>query len=162
MTDSARRGPSTARWLRRALGVSADRMPGRRGTPARPPDRPRAPLPAIRVAPVDALAEGSALVVDGAVNGTGVDIAVFRSGGRFYALDDICTHRYASLADGSVGDGWVECPVHAARFSLRTGEALCPPATEPERTHRVELRGDEIWLCPGTPAGSDPADGQVG
>lgn len=141
MTDSARRGPSPARWLRRALGRSPS-----------VPAPPEASLPPIRVAAVGDLAEGHALVVDGMVNGTGRDIAVFRSGGRFYALDDICTHQYASLADGRIEDGWVQCPVHAARFSLATGEALRPPATVPERTHRVELRGDGIWLWPGTPA----------
>lgn len=144
MTDSARRGPSPRRWLRRALGVSARR-------PARPV-APPSPLPPIRVATVDAIEEGSALIVDGSLTGTGQDIAVFRSGGRLYALNDICTHRYASLADGWIQDGVVRCPVHEARFSLCTGEALCPPATEPEPTHRVEVRGDEVWLWPGSPA----------
>ena len=33
-----------------------------------------------------------------------------------------------------------------------TGKVLTPPATRPEPTHRVELRGDEIWLHPGVPS----------
>ncbi|MEA5154927.1 non-heme iron oxygenase ferredoxin subunit [Raineyella sp.] len=173
MTDSARRGPSPTRWLRRALGISAHRAtpqgPDGHRTPGRPRDRtsaspPPEPLPPLRVTTVDALEEGSALVVDGAVNGTGEDIAVFRSGGHFYALNDICTHRYASLSDGWIAGDRVECPVHQACFSLRTGEALCPPATVPEPTHRVEVRGDEVWLWPGHPAdrpGQEP-DGPPG
>lgn len=109
------------------------------------------PGSAILVGTAGDIVDGTALVVEAARNGTGADIAVFASAGRFYALDDICTHRYASLADGRISEGTVSCPAHGARFSLCTGEVLSPPATEPERTHRVELRGEEIWLCPGVP-----------
>ncbi|QGF23548.1 YbaK/EbsC family protein [Raineyella fluvialis] len=141
MTRGARRGSSLRRWLRRASSRPDNGPP------------PAVPLPPLRVGTVGDLADGAAIVVPGGVNGTGADIAVFRSAGRLYALDDACTHRYASLADGWIEDGWVECPVHEARFSLVTGEALSLPATVSARTHRVELRGDEVWLHPGTPAG---------
>ncbi|SDB80571.1 3-phenylpropionate/trans-cinnamate dioxygenase ferredoxin subunit [Raineyella antarctica] len=106
----------------------------------------------IRVATIGDIDEGAALVVDGDVNGTGEDIAVFLSEGRYYAINDICTHQYASLAEGWVEDGAVECPVHSSRFSLCSGRALNLPATQPEPTHRVELRGEEIWLYPGVPS----------
>ncbi len=109
-------------------------------------------LPPIRVATVDEIEPGEALVVAADVNGTGEDIAVFNDEGRFFALNDICTHEYASLAEGWIEDGVVECALHGARFSLCTGKVLALPATEPEPTHRIELRGDEIWLYPGTPS----------
>jgi len=109
-------------------------------------------MDAVRVGVVGDLEDDSAIVIDGETNGTGADIAVFRSEGEYYALDDLCTHQRASLAEGWVEDGEVECPLHSSRFSLRTGEVLCPPATMSVRTHRVELRGDEIWLLPGVPA----------
>ncbi len=105
----------------------------------------------IKVADVGDIEDEEALVVDGAANGTGRDIAVFFSDGEYYALDDTCTHEDASLADGWIEGQEVECPIHSARFSLCTGAALCLPASIPARTHRVEVRGDEIWLYPGVP-----------
>jgi 3-phenylpropionate/trans-cinnamate dioxygenase ferredoxin subunit len=103
------------------------------------------------VARVQDVPDGGAVVVDRSVAGTGDDVAVFHDGGEFFALDDTCTHQEASLADGWVEDGEVECPLHAARFSLRSGEALSLPAVKAARCHRVEVRDDEVWLLPGTP-----------
>jgi 3-phenylpropionate/trans-cinnamate dioxygenase ferredoxin subunit len=105
----------------------------------------------IKVADVGDIEDEEAIVVDGETNGTGADIAVFFSAGRYFALDDTCTHEEASLADGWIEGEEVECPIHSAKFSLCSGAALCLPASIPARTHKVELRGDEIWLYPGVP-----------
>ena len=106
---------------------------------------------AIRVASEGQIAEDEAIVVDAATAGTDDDIAVFFSEGRYWALTHLCTHGQASLADGWVEAGEVECPLHGARFSLSTGAALCLPASVPVATHRVEVRDGGIWLCPEVP-----------
>ena len=104
----------------------------------------------IRVAAVDEIDEGTAVKVDAEVAGTADDIAVFHSDdGSFYALNDTCTHEEASLSEGWIEDGEVECPVHSARFCLRTGEALCLPALVNAKTHRVEVRDGDVYLHPG-------------
>ncbi len=104
----------------------------------------------IRVAAADEIDEGTALKVDAEVAGTSDDIAVFRSdNGGYYALNDTCTHEEASLSEGWIEDTEVECPVHSARFCLRTGQALCLPAMVNAKTHRVEAREDGIYLYPG-------------
>lgn len=79
------------------------------------------------VAPVQQFPPGSCrcLVVDG------VDIAVFNIEGRYYAIEDLCTHEASTLSDGTLEGLEIICPLHAARFSLLTGEALSPPAYEP-------------------------------
>ena len=46
----------------------------------------------------------------------------------------------------------VECPVHSSQFCMKTGAVQCMPATEDTNTHKVELRGEEVWLYPGVPA----------
>lgn len=103
----------------------------------------------IIVGPADGIEPGEAKVVDADDTGTGSDIAVFHDeDGRFYALDDECTHETASLADGWIEDGEVECPSHSARFSLKTGEALSLPANAGAQTHRVEVRDGQILLYP--------------
>lgn len=103
----------------------------------------------IRVAGTDEIEPGEALVVDADVAGTSDDIAVFHSdNGRFYALNDTCTHEEASLAEGWIEGDEVECPVHSARFCLKDGKALCLPAMVNAVPHRVEVRDGGVWLFP--------------
>jgi 3-phenylpropionate/trans-cinnamate dioxygenase ferredoxin subunit len=109
----------------------------------------------IRVCGVDEVPDGGVRVVPRDVVGTGDDITVFHDEGEFFALDDTCTHALASLAEGWVEDGTVECPLHAARFSLRTGEALSLPAVTAARCHRVQVREGAVWLFPGEAPGAE-------
>jgi len=69
----------------------------------------------------------------------GEPIAVYNVAGEFYATADTCTHSRASLVEGDLEDDEVVCPVHWARFSVRTGEALCFPADRPLATYPVEI-----------------------
>jgi 3-phenylpropionate/trans-cinnamate dioxygenase ferredoxin subunit len=74
-------------------------------------------------------------------------VAVFHTeDGEVFAVDDNCTHQNASLADGWLEGCEVECPLHAARFDLRTGQPDGPPATRPIRTHRVDVTDGDIYL----------------
>jgi nitrite reductase/ring-hydroxylating ferredoxin subunit len=66
-------------------------------------------------------------------------ITVYNVDGELYATADTCTHALASLAEGDLEDGEVSCPVHWARFDVRTGAALCFPATEDLATYPVEV-----------------------
>ncbi|HEY5224602.1 MAG TPA: bifunctional 3-phenylpropionate/cinnamic acid dioxygenase ferredoxin subunit [Microbacteriaceae bacterium] len=75
-------------------------------------------------------------------------IAIFHTeDDEFFALDDTCTHQNASLADGWVEDGSVECPLHASRFDLRTGEVDAPPAKRPVRAHEVSIVDGDIYVA---------------
>jgi 3-phenylpropionate/trans-cinnamate dioxygenase ferredoxin subunit len=73
-------------------------------------------------------------------------IAVFNLGGEFYATDDICTHAYASLSEGYIEDGCVECPLHAGRFDIKTGKAQGVPVTEDIKTFPVRVDGDNVYV----------------
>ena len=66
-------------------------------------------------------------------------VAVFNVAGTFYAIDDVCTHDGGGLAGGAVEGDVVICPRHGARFCLRTGAALTPPAYEPVRTYETRI-----------------------
>lgn len=101
----------------------------------------------IRIASVDDVAEGEGIVIDSKITGTDDDVALIHSdNGEFYALDDTCSHEEASLAEGWIEGEEVECPLHSARFCLKTGAALCMPATEPVNAYAVEVRDDEVYL----------------
>lgn len=81
-----------------------------------------------------------------------VPIAVFNADGEFYAVDDTCTHQDASLSDGFLEGCYVECPLHAAFFDLRTGMPTCLPAKKPVRTHPVSVEGGMIYVHAPAPA----------
>jgi 3-phenylpropionate/trans-cinnamate dioxygenase ferredoxin subunit len=103
----------------------------------------------INIGTVEDIDEGEAKVIPGDENGTGEDIAVFHAeDGNFYALNDNCTHETASLADGWIEGTEVECPVHSAKFCLKSGTALCMPATLAARTHKVEVKDGNVLLHP--------------
>jgi nitrite reductase/ring-hydroxylating ferredoxin subunit len=74
----------------------------------------------------------------------GRSIAIYDSDGTLYATDNVCTHAYACLADGWLDGETIECPLHAARFDIRTGKVLDPPATEDLKTYPVRVTGDAI------------------
>ena len=102
----------------------------------------------IHVAKVGDVPDGEAIVVPKSVTGTVDDIALFHDSGEYFALDNTCSHELASLAEGWIERGVVECPVHTGRFCLRSGEVLSAPATENVAAHAVEVEGDDILIVP--------------
>ena len=91
---------------------------------------------------VDTLREGDMLL--GHVDDEEVLIA--RAGNEIVAVGAYCTHYHGPLADGIIADGTVRCPWHHACFSLRTGEAVRPPALDPIACWRVERQGDRVFV----------------
>lgn len=89
----------------------------------------------VPVAPATAIAPGDFVSVE--IDGRFV--AVFNIDGEFLAIDDVCTHDGEGLAGGELDGDVVVCPRHGARFCLRTGEALTPPAYEPVRTYPTRV-----------------------
>ena len=73
-------------------------------------------------------------------------IAVARSGAAYFAIEDICTHDGAALTGGTIEGTEIICPRHGARFCLRTGEALSPPAYEPVRVFATKIEGGHLCV----------------
>jgi len=78
------------------------------------------------VVKVGALGDGEHVVVD--VDGT--EVAVFNLSGQYFAIEDVCSHDGAEIASGTLDGGQIVCPRHGARFCIRTGAVLSPPAYE--------------------------------
>jgi NADPH-dependent 2,4-dienoyl-CoA reductase/sulfur reductase-like enzyme/nitrite reductase/ring-hydroxylating ferredoxin subunit len=90
----------------------------------------------------DELADGGKLI--GYVGDE--QVLLVRRGAELFALGAHCTHYHAALIDGLVVDDTVRCPWHHAGFSLRTGEALRPPALSPLPCFSVEPSGGKIFV----------------
>jgi len=96
----------------------------------------------VTVASRSALSEGDITGV--AVGET--QIALYNLGGEIYATDNICSHAFALLSDGWLDGEVIECPLHAARFDIRSGKVLDPPATEDLKTYPVRIVDGEIQV----------------
>lgn len=94
------------------------------------------------IAPVNTFLDGTYRQVE--VNG--VDVAVFNLDGEFYAIQDLCTHDDGELAGGEVEGEEIVCPRHGARFSIKTGEVLAPPAYEAVDTYRVRIEDGMVQV----------------
>lgn len=60
----------------------------------------------------------------------GRSILVFNLQGKFYAIEDCCTHQGLPLSEGELEGNEITCPFHGAKFNIITGEVTEPPAFE--------------------------------
>lgn len=68
-----------------------------------------------------------------------IPIVVFNLDGRYFAIENHCTHEDAELSGGTLEGDEIVCPLHGARFSVVTGAVLTPPAYENLRTFPVRV-----------------------
>jgi len=73
-------------------------------------------------------------------------ICLINMDGEIHALDDTCTHEEASLSDGTIIDGEIECPLHGGAFDIRTGEPTAFPVVVAVEKYDVRIEGDEIQV----------------
>jgi 3-phenylpropionate/trans-cinnamate dioxygenase ferredoxin subunit len=98
---------------------------------AAPKNYPESPqMPFVRLAEASQIAPEKSL----AVEVEGKKLLIAHSKGAFHVVINKCSHAEEALTCGRIRGGWVACPIHGARFSLATGEALNPPAKEPIQT----------------------------
>jgi len=78
----------------------------------------------------------------------GVHIALYRLHGKIFATENICPHQFALLSDGYMDEreGSVECPLHQARFDIRTGAVLCGPTERQIMVFPVQIEDDRVYV----------------
>jgi nitrite reductase (NADH) small subunit len=74
----------------------------------------------------------------------GLEIAVFRSNGELYALENLCPHLGFPLTEGIVKDDVVICGWHGWR--VRLGDGGCPGKTSTARTFACKLHEGDVYL----------------
>lgn len=74
-----------------------------------------------------------------AVELAGKSILICHAGGSILAVSNICSHADEKLECGRMGNGWIACPIHGARFDLVSGKAKNPPAKRPIATYAVRI-----------------------
>lgn len=97
----------------------------------------------IRVTSADELPAGEMM----AVTVEGKNIALYHlDNGEFHATDNICTHQFAIMTDGWLEDCYIECPLHAGRFDVRTGKGQGDPIDEDLKVFPVKVEGDAVLV----------------
>lgn len=96
----------------------------------------------VKVAKQSALPEGEMI----AVNIGELRLALYNVGGDFFATDNLCTHGNALLTNGYLDDDVVECPLHAGRFNVKSGQGLGAPITCNIKAYPTRKTGDDIEI----------------
>ncbi len=95
----------------------------------------------INIEPTEHFGPGQARLVDLG----DVQIAVFNLDGEYYAIEDNCSHDNSPLLgcelkpDQLLDGDQIICPRHGARFCIKTGKALTPPAYEDISTFPIQV-----------------------
>lgn len=85
-------------------------------------------------------------------------IVLYHLDDGFYATQANCTHMFANLSKGKIIDTCkVQCPLHRARFDIRTGAVVdwanFPPGVQllnvvrgekPLKTYKVVVEGEQV------------------
>ncbi len=71
-------------------------------------------------------------------------MGLFNVDGRFYVIDNACTHRGGPLSEGHLDGKEVICPWHAFRFNVTTG--VCDLDKTKVETYPVKVEGDDIYV----------------
>ncbi len=90
---------------------------------------------------VSEIEEGKSKIVT--VNGK--TLALFKSGGAFYALDNSCPHRGGPLGEGHLEGMEVTCPWHAWSFNVKTGACESMPDMK-QKTFPTKVQKDDVLI----------------
>ena len=89
----------------------------------------------VRVAAVGDVRPGRARAVAAA----GEHLLLCNVDGNLYAIADLCTHDRGPLGDGHLRGATIECPRHGARFDVRDGSVVSPPAVRDLATYPLRV-----------------------
>jgi 3-phenylpropionate/trans-cinnamate dioxygenase ferredoxin component len=96
----------------------------------------------VRVAAEGEIPEGGVKIIQAG----SLFVGVYLIDGRYYAIEDRCSHDDGPLCEGDREGFEVECPRHGARFDVRTGHVLSLPATEDVDAFPVTVRDGEVFV----------------
>ena len=96
-----------------------------------------------KVAPADEVAPGE--VKQYQVEGR--PVALCNVNGEHYAFEDVCTHQFAHLSEGGLEGGQIKCPLHGAKFDVKTGAAKSLPAVKAVPTHEIKIEDGVVYVA---------------
>jgi nitrite reductase/ring-hydroxylating ferredoxin subunit len=74
-------------------------------------------------------------------------VALCNVDGEFHAFEDVCTHQFTHLSEGEFDDSVVTCPLHGAKFDVKTGAVKSLPAVKPVPKHEVKVEDGYVYVA---------------
>jgi nitrite reductase/ring-hydroxylating ferredoxin subunit len=74
-------------------------------------------------------------------------IAVFKTEGKLFAVNNVCKHQNGPLGEGKIVDGCITCPWHGYQYLPKNGQSP-PPFKEKVSTYDLQMEGTDVWLNP--------------
>jgi len=71
------------------------------------------------------------------INGTGIVICRFRD--EYFAVENRCSHAFATFDEGRMRGYRIMCPKHGATFDIRDGSCTGLPATQSIRSFPLRV-----------------------
>ena len=87
------------------------------------------------------IAEGAAKLL----RTRGEEMAVFKSNGQLYGIQNICPHEGGQLCNGWIENGEVVCPLHRYKFDLKTGACSTDPKLK-VKVFKLVAHGEQITV----------------
>ncbi len=97
----------------------------------------------VRVADVGDVRPGRARAVAAA----GEHLLLCNVDGALYAIADLCTHDRGPLGEGRLRGATIECPRHGARFDVRDGSVVTPPAVRDLATYPLRIVDGKVEVA---------------
>ena len=80
------------------------------------------------------------------------DLVLANIDGKYYAMENWCTHEQGNLSEGTLEKNVLTCPDHGAQFDVATGLVVMGPdgdssdAIQPDRTFTVTVQGSDLMV----------------
>lgn len=74
-------------------------------------------------------------------------VALCNVDGELHAFEDVCTHQFAHLSEGGLEGDRITCPLHGAKFDVRTGQPKSLPAVKPIPKHEVKVEDGYVYVA---------------
>ena len=76
-----------------------------------------------------------------------VDVVVGNNDGKYFAMEEICSHEGGPLHEGYLEDSFVVCPWHCAKYDVKTGKAdSSTPWGKMQKAFLVKVEGKDILV----------------
>ena len=77
----------------------------------------------------------------------GKEIIVSNVDGRYFAIDDTCTHSGASLSEGKLEGTIVTCDWYGAQFDCKNGKLIkFPGEIEDLKSYKIVIESENIFV----------------
>jgi nitrite reductase (NADH) small subunit len=96
----------------------------------------------VKVAKVETVTDEHPLVIEHRAR----RISIYKEGGQFFAIEDICPHMGAFLSHGYRKEGSIVCPWHNWEFDLSTGNCTSNDSGACVQTIPVQVLEGNIML----------------